>query len=180
MGKRICVLFGDGVEEMEIVVPVDILRRGGLVATLVSASGGLQVDTAHGVRLGAESTVDGVSPDSFDALMVPGGPGSFTLKDDARVLEIVRDFHCADKLLCAICAAPLILHNAGALIGKKFCSHPCAYGVLKDADRDARIVVDSNLITAKGPGVAADFAFTILGTMCGEAVASKLREEMFF
>jgi 4-methyl-5(b-hydroxyethyl)-thiazole monophosphate biosynthesis len=180
MEKRICVLFGNGVEEIEIVTPVDILRRGGVTVTMVSASGGTQVTAAHGIKLIADAEIDRAKSDSFDALLLPGGPGSFALKDDAPTIGVVRSFHSAGKLICAICAAPLILHNAGVLNGKKFCSHPCAYDALKNADREARVVVDGDLITARGPGVAADFAFAILERLCGKAAASKLMEEMFF
>jgi 4-methyl-5(b-hydroxyethyl)-thiazole monophosphate biosynthesis len=180
MGKKICVLFGGGVEEIEIVTPVDILRRGGVEVTLASAGDSLEVSGAHGVGLIAEVAVDGVNPASFDALLLPGGPGSFTMKDDAATLAAVRKFHSAGKLLCAICAAPLILRSADALGKRKFCCHPCAYDTLEGADRNARVVVDGNLITAKGPGAAADFAFAILEFLRDAAAAAKLRSEMFF
>jgi 4-methyl-5(b-hydroxyethyl)-thiazole monophosphate biosynthesis len=180
MAKKVCVLFGNGVEEIELVVPVDIFRRSGVEATLVSAESCLQVSGAHGVKLVADVTLANVEVDDFDVLLLPGGPGTFALKDSGDVLDFVKLFHSRGKLICAICAAPLILNNAGVLENRKFCSHPCAYSVLKNVDRAARVVVDGNLITAKGPGVAHEFAFSIIEFLSGKEVSAKMRTDLFF
>jgi 4-methyl-5(b-hydroxyethyl)-thiazole monophosphate biosynthesis len=180
MGGKICVIFGDGVEEVELVTPVDIFARSGLDTRLFSTNNSPVASGAHGLRFMADGTIDQLDCGAFDCLLIPGGPGSFTLKDDNRVLDGVEAFERSGKLVCAICAAPLILHNAGILGGKKFCCHPCAYDVLKDADRGARVVVDANLITAKGPGVAAEFALAIVTRLCGQEVASRTAKDMFF
>jgi 4-methyl-5(b-hydroxyethyl)-thiazole monophosphate biosynthesis len=180
MSKKICVLFGDEVEEIELVVPVDIFRRCGLDVILVSSKKSPDVSAAHEMKLTADKTIDKLKLDDFDCLLLPGGPGSFMLKDDPNVINLVKFFHEKNKLICAICAAPIILHKAGVLQNKKYCCHPCAHDVLKDADRDARVVVDENLITAKGPGVAIEFALLIVEHLCGASVASHIKEEMFF
>ncbi|MDR3144517.1 MAG: DJ-1/PfpI family protein [Puniceicoccales bacterium] len=180
MKKKICVIFTDGVEEIELVVPVDICRRCGIAVALVSAGASTHISGAHGIRLEADTTISAMGSDEFDALFLPGGPGSFALKDDAAVLAIVRGFHAAGKLICALCAAPLILSNAGILGGRKFCSHPCTHAELPGVDAAENVVVDGNLITGKGPGAAAQFAFAIVERLLGRSAADAIKRDLFF
>jgi 4-methyl-5(b-hydroxyethyl)-thiazole monophosphate biosynthesis len=178
--KKICVIFSDGFEEIELIVPVDICRRCEIATTLVSAGASAKVTGAHGVKLEADCTISSVNAGEFDALLLPGGPGAFTLKDDRATLDTVAAFHSAGKLICAICAAPLILKNAGAIGGERFCAHPCTYSELDGADQTAAVVVGKNLITGKGPGAAAKFAFAIVERLLGKDVAAAMERDLFF
>ncbi|MDR0693231.1 MAG: DJ-1/PfpI family protein [Puniceicoccales bacterium] len=180
MGKKLCCLFGNGVEEIELITPVDILLRCGVDVSLVSAHGDVRVSGAHNIKLVAHTTIDKLTVSNFDGLILPGGPGSFSLKDDVAVLNPVRSFHGAGKLICAICAAPLILQNAGVLQNVNHCAHPCTYDVLANVDKNKRVVVDHHFITAKGPGAAAEFAFAIIEHLHGESMASKIKRDLFF
>ncbi|MDR0742389.1 MAG: DJ-1/PfpI family protein [Puniceicoccales bacterium] len=180
MSKRLCCLFGNGVEEIELIIPVDILLRCGIDVSLISAHGDVGVSGAHNIKLVADTTIDKVAVSNFDGLILPGGPGSFSLKDDGAVLNLVRSFHEADKLMCAICAAPLILQNAGVLENVNYCAHPCTHDILTNVDKNERVVVDHHFITAKGPGAAAEFAFAIIGYLHGESMASKIKKDLFF
>ncbi|MDR2776790.1 MAG: DJ-1/PfpI family protein [Puniceicoccales bacterium] len=180
MGKRLCCLFGNGVEEIELITPVDILLRCGVDVSLVSAHGDVGVSGAHNIKLVADTTIDKVAVSNFDGLILPGGPSSFSLKDDATVLDLVRSFHGAGKLIGAICAAPLILQNAEVLKNVNYCAHPCTYDVLTNVDKNERVVVDHHFITAKGPGAASEFAFAIVRYLHGESMASKIKRDLFF
>ena len=177
MATKVCVIFTDGFEDMELVVPVDVFRRSGISTKLLSASGKKTVASAHGLNVEADGLLPEVMPGEFDALVLPGGPSSF--KDNPFVVDFVRSFWKLNRLICAICAAPIILNKAGVLDGKRFCCHPCVYDVLTAADREARVVVDENLITAKGPGVAAEFSLEIVNYLCGKQAAEAVKSEMF-
>ncbi|MDR1890910.1 MAG: DJ-1/PfpI family protein [Puniceicoccales bacterium] len=180
MNKKLCCLFGNGVEEIELITPVDILLRCGVDVILVSAHGDVKVNGAHNIKLIADTTIDKIMVSDFDGLILPGGPSSFSLKDDTSVLDLVRSFHGAEKMICAICAAPLILQNAGVLKNVNYCAHPCTYNVLPDVDKNQRVVADRSLITAKGPGAAAEFAFAIIRHLHGESMVSKMKTDLFF
>jgi 4-methyl-5(b-hydroxyethyl)-thiazole monophosphate biosynthesis len=180
MNKRLCVLLGDGVEEIELITPVDIFRRCGIDVVLASAKNSLQIHCAHNIELSADTTIHEISASNFDGLVLPGGPGSFSLVENVNVLNLVKSFHAVEKLICAICAAPLILQNAGILENRKYCSHPCTYSTLKDSNQNEKVVVDKNLITAKGPGTAAEFAFAIVEYLHGSSMVSKMRADLFF
>ena len=104
--KRILVALADGCEEMEAVVVVDVLRRGGLEVVAVGLKEG-PVTASRGVRLLPDSPWPERAWEQFDALVLPGGgPGTQALLADARVLEAVREFARAGRLRAAICAAP--------------------------------------------------------------------------
>ncbi|MDR1595782.1 MAG: DJ-1/PfpI family protein [Puniceicoccales bacterium] len=178
MNGEICVVFGDGVEEMELVTPVDIFARSGMWSRLFSAKNSPHVTGAHGIKFIADGVVEKLDCSIYDCLVIPGGPGSFVLKDNRLVLETVKKFSKSGKVVCAICAAPIVLHSAGILEGKKFCSHQCVHDVLKNADKTDKVVVDGNLITANGPGAATEFALAIVTRLCGKRVASHVAEDM--
>jgi 4-methyl-5(b-hydroxyethyl)-thiazole monophosphate biosynthesis len=79
-----------------------------------------------------------------------------------------------------MCAAPLILQNAGVLKNVNYYAHPCIYNVLPDVDKTQKVVTDRSLITAKGPGAAAELAFAIIRHLHGESMASKLKTDLLF
>lgn len=175
---NICVLFSDGVEEIEFITPVDILRRCQQNVALVSSKNNLNITGAHGISLRADTTISQINHVNFDMLIIPGGPSSFTMKDDINVLSIVKQFFQHNKWIAAICAAPIILHNAGILKDKKYCSHPCVHEELPTVDTTSRVVVDKPIITAAGPGVATEFALEIISQLLGEAMSNVQRHNL--
>ena len=182
--KRALVLMADGFEETELTVPVDVLRRGGADVVLCSTGGTLEVEGAHGMLFLADAALDEVSADDFDAVFLPGGgPGTERLESDERVLEIVRKFAEAGRLVAAICAAPRVLKRAGILDGRKITSYPSEQAKLDDGSLtylQDRVVVDGNLITSRGAGTAAEFGFALLEALEGKEVAEKVRVSALF
>ena len=182
--KSVLVLMADGFAETELSVPVDVLRRGGSEVVLCSTGGTLEVEGAHGMLFLADSTLDEVSADDFDAVFLPGGgPGTERLESDERVLEIVRKFAGAGRLVAAICAAPRVLKRAGILEGRKITSFPADQAKLDDGSltylRD-RVVVDGNLVTSRGAGCAGEFGLALLEALEGREVAEKVRVSALF
>lgn len=98
--------------------------------------------------------------------MLPGGmPGAQNLKDDARVIGLIRKMAAAGCYTAAICAAPTVLAAAGVLSGKKATGYPGFLEKLNLSDvtlsADA-VVRDGRIITSRGPGTAMDFALTLV------------------
>ena len=107
-------------------------------------------------------TIDKINDEDFDVIILPGEPGSFSLKDDENILDFLRKFDLGGKLICVICAAPIIQHNAGILENKKYCSHPCVHDALPSVEKSSRVITDKKIITAIGPGASIDFALAII------------------
>ena len=97
MKKSILVILAPGFEEIEAVTPIDILRRGDVEVTIASLEDELQVSGRGKMSVNAEVKLNDVLSKDFDALMLPGGPGTKNLREDARVLKLVNQFNDEKK-----------------------------------------------------------------------------------
>jgi protein deglycase len=178
---RALVPLADGVEELEAVATIDILRRAKweVVGTALAEP---VVTASRGVRLVADATWDSIRPASFDVIALPGGSGGTkALAADTRLLAALREFDAARKPLAAICAAPLVLQAAGVLRNRRFTCFP---GV-RDQFHDGRyvaepVVTDENLVTSQGAGTAILFALAIVRHVSGETLSRSVAEAMVF
>ncbi len=105
-------------------------------------------------------------------MVLPGGmPGSENLKNDARIVGLLQRMAGQGKHVAAICAAPMALHAAGLLEGKRATSFPGVLDKLPGGHRyvEERVVVDGRIVTSRGPGTAMDFALTLVELLAGRA-----------
>lgn len=162
--KPVVVLVAPGFEEVELTAPVDILRRLGIKVVLAGVQG-LSVKGAHDITLQADMLLVDVEAEQFAGVILPGGAASWTLRDTPAVLALVREMHKKEKLVAAICAAPIALEAAGVLAGRHITCYPApdvrtavpsAKAVLEE-----QVVVDGNIITGRGPAAALDFGYAL-------------------
>jgi 4-methyl-5(b-hydroxyethyl)-thiazole monophosphate biosynthesis len=144
------------------------LRRAGIEVVTAGLAAGV-VKASRGVQLLPDTTLDAALGDDYDMVVLPGGmPGASRLKDDSRILALLRKMAAADKYTAAICAAPMVLAEAGVLAGKQATSYP---GFLDDADRvtirSEAVVQDGKVLTSRGPGTAMDFALALIEVLAG-------------
>ncbi len=170
---RVLVPLAEGVEEMECVILLDVLRRAKIEAVAVAMPDALQVTASRGVRLVADATWSKIDPDTFDMIAIPGGMGGTRLlQQDERLLQALRTFVAQGKPVAAICAGPLVLQAAGLLDGCTVTCHPGVAGELTVPRRsDDRVVEDGNIITSQGPGTSFDFALAIVRRLAGAPTA---------
>jgi len=174
MSKRALCLVYPGFEEIEAVVPIDLLRRAGVEVQVASLTGDRLVTGRSNVTVQADATLAEIAAGGFDALLLPGGPGVKRLRADGRPAQLARDYAQAGKLVAAICAAPLALADAGLLAGKRFTAHFSAHGELPQALAGEKVVEDGNIITSRGAGTAMDFGLALVRRLCGEAAAAQV------
>ncbi|MDP7496536.1 MAG: DJ-1/PfpI family protein, partial [Roseibacillus sp.] len=74
MAAKVLCILTDGVEEIELVTPVDILRRAGAEVVMATPGARGEVVGKMGIRIGADALLSGMDPSAFDALLLPGGP----------------------------------------------------------------------------------------------------------
>ena len=180
--KSALVPLAEGVEEMEAVIIIDVLRRAGwrVVSAAVRPPGkpGSTVKASRGVHLAADTEWKDVHNDEFDALVLPGGAGGTqVLCSDSCVLDEVRRFAKAGRWVAAICAGPLVLQAAGILKGVRATCHPGVRQELRDPlVSDAPVIVDGKIVTSQGPGTAFEFVLTLIRLLDGAAAAQRVRE----
>lgn len=160
--KKVVVLLKDGFEELEALSVVDVLRRAQVPCDMIGMDS-MKVVSSHGIEVTVDHLFDEAVYEA-DVVVLPGGlPGATSLRDDLRVIDLLKDFYQKKKWIAAICAGPISLEKAGIIQGKKFTCYP---GFEKDIPsgiyQDAFICVDQNIITGRGPAAALEFAYTIL------------------
>jgi 4-methyl-5(b-hydroxyethyl)-thiazole monophosphate biosynthesis len=177
--KKVLLPLAAGFEEIETVTVVDVLRRAGLeVVTAGIGEGALE--GSRKVRLIPDITLDQALQQDFDALVLVGGqPGVNNLRADTRVLALVCRMNQTEKVIGAICAAPLILRDAGITEGLRMTSHP---GVEKDLSSciysEERVVIDKRCVTSRGPGTSMEFALELVKMLVSEDKAEELKRAM--
>lgn len=174
--KRVLCLLTDGFEEIETVAPVDLLRRAGFEVVMASLTERTLVGRC-GIRMEADRLLSDESAADFDLLFVPGGPGVASLRADGRPAALAKAFASAGKPVAAICAAPLVLMDAGLLEGRKFTAYHSVRSEL-GGGLDERVVVDGNLITSRGAGTAMDFALALVSFLGGGDLAARIAGEI--
>jgi 4-methyl-5(b-hydroxyethyl)-thiazole monophosphate biosynthesis len=180
MRKKVLVPIADGVEEIEAVCIIDVLRRAGAEVT-VAAVNTLEVTAARGVRLVADCRLEDCAAERFELIALPGGqPGAEHLRDCSVLTALLRDQARQNRLYAAICAAPVVvLQHHGLLAGRRATCHPALADRLDPAaGPGARVVVDGNCVTSQGPGTALEFALELVARLFGperaEAVAGPM------
>ncbi len=172
--KRVLCLLEEGFEEIEAVTPVDLLRRAG-VEVLMAGVSSLQVTGKCGIRVLADDLLGSVSGGEFDAVFLPGGPAVMALRGHREVVGLIRDFHSSGKLVAAICAAPLLLKDAGVIGERRVTAHFSVSGELPQ-NSGARIEFDGKLLTSRGAGTAVDFGLAFVEALCGKDAAQSVGE----
>lgn len=174
MSKRVLCLLVPGFEEIETFAPVDLLRRAGAEVIVASVPGDLHVTGRCNVTLHADAALADVADESFDLLLIPGGPGVKALRADGRPARLATAYVQSGKPVGAICAAPTVLADAGLLAGKRFTAHFSVHSELPQALAQERVVEDGLLITSRGAGTAVDFGLALVRRLFGAAKADEV------
>ena len=166
----IYVFLANGFEEIEALAPVDFLLRAGVDVKTVGVSGKF-CRGAHGINVEADILLeDVVLNDNVRGIILPGGmPGAENLNNSADVQKAID--YCAEnnKIIGAICAAPFILGRKGLLKGKNATCFPGFEDELEGANLvENGVIIDGNIVTAKGAGVAWEFGAAICSIIKGE------------
>lgn len=182
MSKRVVVPLAEGVEEMEAVIVIDVLRRAGLEVFVAGLDGSGPVRASRGVTLMAELGLEEALVQPVDALVLPGGMGGMErLRSDERVISAVQSLLAGGQLVAAVCAAPLVLVRAGAVEGRRMTCHPSVRDELIAAGAvasDARVVQDGTVLTSLGPGSSVEFALAVAGELVGAERALEVSTAM--
>jgi len=181
---NVIVFLAEGFEEVEALTVVDYLRRvKPITVDMIAIGDSLLVSGSHHIEVKADKHIDDLANhDAYEAVIIPGGmPGAAHLRDDQRVIKIVREMNEVGKLVAAICAGPIVLEKATIIDGKKMTSFP---GFEKDFPNSIyladAVVRDKNIITSRGPGTAVDFALEIVTILAGEKEAETLRKNILY
>ncbi|MDR1590402.1 MAG: DJ-1/PfpI family protein [Puniceicoccales bacterium] len=175
MKSALVFLFTD-FEEIEAISTIDVLRRGGINVVVVSLTGEKNVVGAHKIVCLAD--VIGIPENDFDAIIIPGGHGVLQLRSDKKLLKFIQEQYDKGKLMAAICAAPILLHDGGILDKHHYTCHFSMLSELKEGRVHELVVSDGNVITACGPAAGINFGLAILEFFANVAVVREVAHGM--
>lgn len=179
---QIYVFLANGFEEIEAIAPIDVFRRAELKVTTVSVTGDQLVEGAHGIAIAADCLFEDLRFEGDFLLFLPGGmPGTLNLEAHEGLKSLLRQQAERGQKIAAICAAPSILGKMGMLKGKEAICYPGFESYLDGATVSAESVVKAGAVfTAKGPGVAIDFALRLVEDLRGKEVATQVAAGMIY
>jgi len=162
--KAVMIIAERNFRDEELLKPKEILEKRGVKVTVASTS--LNVAKGMlGARVKPDILVKEIKVDDYDAIIFVGGSGASQYWNDPLAHNIAKEAVKKNKILCAICIAPVTLANAGVLSGKKATVWPSEKGKLeaKGASYTGNPVqVEGKIITAEGPQAAEEFGRSIV------------------
>lgn len=162
---RVLIPLAQGCEELEAVTIIDLLRRAD-IEVMTAGLDSHPVTGAHGTVFIPDTTLDSVINETFDMIVLPGGlPGAENLREDQRIIQLLRRHAHQGQYVAAICAAPKVLAHAGLLDNHQATCYPGSldeFNLNSDNLSQAATIVDDKIITSRGPGTALDFALTLI------------------
>ncbi len=179
---KVYVFLADGFEDVEALIPVDVLRRGGQDVVTVSVMDDSQtVESAHGVTMIADTWIGDCDLTDADLLLLPGGmPGASNLYACEPLRQALVNQQEEGKMIAAICASPaIVLGQMGLLQGYRATCYPGFEQLLSGAEYTGELcTVDGNIITGEGPAAAFPFAYALLAILQDEATAQQIADGM--
>ena len=177
----IVVFLADGFEECEGLLVVDLLRRAGLKAIMVSVTGRKTVDSSRHISIVADTLAEAVDYENVKMIVLPGGRlGTKNLGECDFVKEKCVEF-AREKKVAAVCASPSILASLGLLDGRKATCHPDYEGKMGTAIVTGEsVTVDGNIITGQGLGATIPFTLKIISVMGGSKIAEKIKKDICY
>lgn len=177
------LLLFEGAEELDFVGPWEVFTSSAMIraqddTTVLIAERRDPVRCNKGMRVLPDHTFDDHPP--LDVLLVPGGNGTRTEVTNPVLIEWIRRASAQAAWTTSVCNGALLLHEAGAARGRRVATHHAFEDALQARGnitvvRDARYVVDGELVTSQGVSAGIDMALWLVGQLHGRDHARAVR-----
>ncbi|MES2304796.1 MAG: type 1 glutamine amidotransferase domain-containing protein [Gemmatimonadota bacterium] len=167
MPRRILFFVAPLYEDLELWYPKIRLEEEGYETT-VAGMGERTYQGKRGYPITADTSVDNIRAEEFDALVIPGGYAPDIMRRSEQLLTITRAMHEAGKPIAFICHAGWVPISAGIVRGRRGTSVGAIKDDLVNAGmlwEDAPVVVDGNLISSRTPADLVPFTKAIIAAL---------------
>ena len=181
MTFRALITLAEGIDDLQAVTLVDVLRRAKVEVVVASIEGRRMLTCARGTRLTCDAMLVDLLAQPFDLIALPGGAvGAQHLSNHQPLQQLIKDQAAAGRLFAGIAEAPaLALQAFGVLRQRRMTCLPSASHQLSGCTFvDQPVVVDGNCITAQGSGAALMFALALVEQLCGKAMRTTVTGEL--
>ena len=179
-GKKVAILAADMFERVELEEPRKALEQAGAETEVVSIRSGEIQGFDHfdpAKKIGVDKTVEEVSVDDYDALLIPGGVGNpDQLRGDENAVAFVRAFAASMKPMAVICHGPWMLVESGVVRGRRVTSWPTLETDIRNAGGtwvDEEVVVDDGIVTSRKPDDIPAFNEKMIEQFAGDRVRAR-------
>lgn len=181
---RIDIAVFDGLDELDAVGPLEVLRRAGFDVQLVALDPQRSVTCAYGLTI----TPDGPPRSDAELVVFPGGgwvgrasKGVRAEVETNRWKPLIEQAESRGAVLASVCTGAMILASAGALTGRRAATHHNAWADLEAAGatlvRD-RVVDDGDRVTAGGVTSGIDLGLHLVERFAGKQMADRIADEL--
>lgn len=177
MKKEVLVILHPGFEEIEAVTPIDLMRRAGITVHIASSNNEFLIQSKGRMEIKADSFLSDHENSLYDALIIPGGPGIFEIRNNCTIQKTIRKYHNLEKCIACICAAPLLLLDQGINQTIALTCHPSVQEEFPSLDPKTT-VRDKHIITSKGAGTAFQFALTIIEYLLDKETSQSIADDI--
>ncbi|KAG8568734.1 hypothetical protein GDO81_014125 [Engystomops pustulosus] len=172
-GKRALLILAKGAEEMETVIPTDVLRRAGITVIVAGLTGKDPVQCSRDVVICPDTSLEEArTKGPYDVVVLPGGNlGAQNLSESPAVKEVLQEQDAKKGLIAAICAGPTALLAHGIGYGRSVTTHPLAKDKMMNGGsvRNNRWIslLDMSMVTDNKPSTAySSFRFFLSSLLC--------------
>lgn len=163
---KVAFIVDEMFEDSELTVPYERVKEAGHEPVIVGLEPGKDLEGKRGeAKVTTEVAAADVSPEDFDALVIPGGYSPDKIRSDQAMVQLTRSTAAAGKPVAAICHAGWMLAEADLVRGKTVTSWPSIKTDLINAGADwvdQEVVEDGNLITSRKPDDLEAFSKALL------------------
>jgi len=181
MTFRALITLAEGIDDLQAVTLIDVLRRAKVEVVVASIEGRRMLTCARGTRLTADAMLVDLLAQPFDLIVLPGGAvGAQHLAAHQPLQQLVKDQAAAGRWFAAIAEAPaLALQSFGVLRQRRMTCLPSASHHLSGCNFiDQPVVVDGNCITAQNSAAALAFALALVEQLCGKPTRTVVAGEL--
>ena len=174
------IILANGFEDVEAIGTIDVLKRAHVNLTIASLHSKNEVTSSSNNKILVETTLKDIDYTQYDFLILPGGKAVFNELDKSKLVdEIVKHFCDNKKLVCAICAAPLLIGKHGYFKYLEYACFPgCNETIIEGTLSDKPVVVCENFITARSMYYTCDFALQIVSAVKGNDRAIEIGKQI--
>jgi protease I len=169
-GKKILILVETFYNEFEFWYPYYRLKEAGAQVTVVGSGSAATYHSKAGLPADADVAAGDVSAADYDGVIIPGGYAPDHMRRHPAMVDLVKDFDRAGKLVATICHAGWMLVSADIIRERKVTSYFSIKDDLVNAGGrwvDEEVVVDANLVTSRTPDDLPAFMRAIIGVLNG-------------
>ena len=168
---KILIFVGDIYEDLELWYPKLRLIEAGADVCVAGSAANVKYAGKNGYPCISDAAISEVQASEFDGLVVPGGFMPDKLRRDPKVLQLVRDFDAAGKLVAAVCHGGWIPISAGVYDGVKVTGSPGIMDDLINAGAvwiDDSVVIHRHFVSSRKPDDLPDFCKGILQVLMSQ------------